>query len=86
MTDTTQDLRQQPLQIAKPIKESKTKNAIIKGKNKVRAFYIECKRVLKVTKRPDKLEFRTIVKISGLGMVVVGFIGFLIHIIKEVFF
>jgi len=60
--------------------------AIHSGWRKLRAFYIESKRVMKVTRKPGKEEFRTIVKISGLGMVVIGLIGFVIHIIKEVFF
>ena len=45
-------------------------------------FAQECKRVLKVTKKPSKFEFKTIVKVSGLGMAIIGIIGFLIHFIK----
>ncbi len=45
-------------------------------------FIKECKRVLKVTRKPNKEEFKTIVKVSGLGMVLIGSIGFLLHVIK----
>ena len=56
---------------------------------KLKLFVAECKRVLIVTKKPSKLEFKTIVKASGLGMMIIGLVGFLIQmiyvIIKEGF-
>ncbi|MBN2421011.1 protein translocase SEC61 complex subunit gamma [Candidatus Woesearchaeota archaeon] len=52
---------------------------------KVKRFYNECVRVLTVTKKPDKIEFMTIVKVSGLGMAVIGIIGFIIAMIKQLF-
>lgn len=52
---------------------------------RLKSFTNECKRVLKVTKKPNSLEFKTIVKVSGLGMLVIGLIGFLIQIIKQLF-
>lgn len=51
-------------------------------KFKLRIFISECKRVLLVTKKPDKEEFLTIVKVSGIGMLVIGFIGFVIQVMK----
>jgi len=53
---------------------------------KFKSFIFECVRVLKVTRKPDKEEFKTIVKISGLGIMLIGLIGFLITIIKQLFF
>ncbi len=53
---------------------------------KFRMFLLESVRVLRVTKRPDKQEFATTVKVSALGMLIIGFIGFLIQIIKIMFF
>lgn len=53
---------------------------------KLKRFWIECKRVLRVTKKPDKQEFKLIVKISAIGMAVMGIIGFLIHFLKVVIF
>ena len=53
---------------------------------KLKRFVIECKRVLRVTKKPTSFEFKTIVKVSGLGMIVIGMIGFIIQIIKQLFF
>ena len=49
----------------------------------IKPFITECKRVLRVTKKPDTEEFKTIVKVSGIGILVVGLIGFLLFIIKE---
>ena len=47
-------------------------------KMKLKRFANECIRVLKITKKPDKQEFKTIVKVSALGMLVIGLVGFLI--------
>lgn len=52
---------------------------------KLRSFYKKCVRVLRVTKKPSNQEFKTIVKVSGLGILVIGALGFLIHIIFRVF-
>ncbi len=53
---------------------------------RLKAFIMECKRVLRVTKKPDKQEFVTIVKISSVGIAIIGFIGFLVHFAKELLF
>ncbi|MBI2137996.1 protein translocase SEC61 complex subunit gamma [Candidatus Woesearchaeota archaeon] len=49
-------------------------------------FLHECLRVLKVTKRPDKQEFLTTFKVAGLGMLIIGLLGFVIQLIKLFFF
>jgi protein transport protein SEC61 subunit gamma-like protein len=51
--------------------------------HKIKAFCEECRRVLKVTKKPSNIEFKTIVKVSGMGMAIIGVVGFVIHIIRE---
>ncbi len=53
---------------------------------KVKAFIQESIRVLKVTRKPDSFEFKTIVKVSGLGILVIGLIGFVVQMIKLLFF
>ena len=53
---------------------------------KFKSFINECLRVLRVTRKPDKIEFKTIVKVSGLGMIIIGLIGFMITMIKELVF
>jgi len=53
---------------------------------KLKRFTGECVRVLKVTKKPDSLEFKTIVKVSGMGILVIGLIGFLFSMAKQIIF
>lgn len=50
---------------------------------KMKRFGKECLRVLKVTKKPNKEEYKTIVKVSGLGILIIGLIGFLIQMLKQ---
>jgi protein transport protein SEC61 subunit gamma and related proteins len=45
-------------------------------------FLKECARVLKVTKKPSMKDYKTVVKISALGIAIIGMMGFLIHISK----
>lgn len=71
----------------KLVEEPKHIGAPVPGKiERLKAFIMECKRVLRVTKKPDKQEFTTIVKISAIGIAIIGFIGFLVHFAKELLF
>lgn len=49
---------------------------------KVKSYLTECVRVLRVTKKPSMEEFKTVVKISGLGILIIGLIGFIIQMLK----
>jgi len=51
-----------------------------------KSFLKECRRVLKVTKKPSKQEFGVIVKISGLGILAIGLIGFVLQMLREIIF
>lgn len=53
-------------------------------KTKLKSGAKEYKRVLKITKKPTRDEFKTIVKISGIGILAIGFIGFIIQMIYQV--
>ena len=55
-------------------------------KYKLKSFVMECVRVLRVTKKPDAIEYKTIVKVSGLGILIIGLIGFVVQMIKLLFF
>jgi len=57
---------------------------ISKNLSKLSEFIAECRRVLKVTKKPSNDEFKTIVKVSGLGMIIIGAIGFLVQMIRSI--
>lgn len=43
----------------------------------------EYKRVYSITKKPDKTEFMATVKASGLGILVIGMVGFIITMIVQ---
>ncbi|MBN1274793.1 protein translocase SEC61 complex subunit gamma [Candidatus Woesearchaeota archaeon] len=45
-------------------------------------FTKESMRVLRITKKPDKTEFKTIFKVSGLGILVIGLVGFVLSMVK----
>ena len=89
--EVPKEVQQEPKQIAQPT-QAYIPRATATGEfkpskwQKLKNFGVECMRVLRVTKKPDKAEFKTIVKISGSGMAIIGFIGFFIHFAKELFF
>ena len=71
----------------KLVNEPKKIGAPFSGKlDRLKSFIVECKRVLRVTKKPNRQEFITVVKISAIGMAVIGLIGFIIHFAKELLF
>jgi len=53
---------------------------------KKKSFYQECVRVFKITKKPTKLEFKRIFAISGLGVLLIGLIGFAVTLVYSLFF
>ena len=44
-----------------------------------KSFILESIRVFKITKKPSGTEFKTIVKVSALGIAIIGLLGFLIQ-------
>ena len=53
---------------------------------KLKAFASECRRVLTVTKKPTRDELVTIVKVSGIGIGLIGLIGFVLQIFNKLIF
>jgi protein transport protein SEC61 subunit gamma-like protein len=51
-----------------------------------KSFINESWRVLKITKKPTGEEFKAIVKVSGLGILAIGAIGFVVQLISNLFF
>lgn len=43
----------------------------------------DCKRVLKVSRKPDKQEYLEFSKIVAIGIVIIGVVGFIIVLIGE---
>jgi protein transport protein SEC61 subunit gamma and related proteins len=53
--------------------------------SRAKSFLRQNKRVLKITKKPSKEEYKITLKVSGLGILVIGFIGFLIYLVGVMF-
>lgn len=47
------------------------------------SFLKQCNRVLHISKKPDRLEYQNVAKITGLGVIVIGVIGFIISLIAQ---
>ena len=50
---------------------------------KIKSFISQVSRVLLVSSKPDKSEYKQSVKITGLGMIIIGIIGFVIFMIVQ---
>ena len=53
---------------------------------KATSFYLKCKRVWQVLKKPTKEEFKSSSKISAISIVVLGIVGFIISLIITALF
>ena len=51
---------------------------------RLKRFVLESVRVLRVTKKPDSDEFKTVVKVAGAGILLIGLIGFLMQLASQV--
>ena len=47
----------------------------------LKRFWLQARRVVLVSTKPDPDEFKVALKITGLGIVVIGVIGFVIYLI-----
>ncbi|MBU0469849.1 MAG: protein translocase SEC61 complex subunit gamma [Nanoarchaeota archaeon] len=52
-------------------------------KYKVKRFIKETIRVLRITKKPNKQEYTSVVKVTGLGILIIGALGFIIFLLKH---
>jgi protein transport protein SEC61 subunit gamma and related proteins len=52
---------------------------------KTKSFILKCKRVWYVLRKPTRKEFETIAKVSAVGILILGFIGFLISLVMKIF-
>lgn len=48
---------------------------------RLKSFILESKRVFRITKKPTMPEFKAVVKVSSIGIALIGIIGFIIQII-----
>lgn len=52
----------------------------------LKAFVAKSKRVWLVLKKPSRKEFEMVAKVSAIGVLLLGVIGFLVSILIKVFF
>ncbi len=57
---------------------------VVNKPNRVKKFIKETSRVLRITKKPNQEEFKTLLKVTGLGIAIIGIIGFLIFLVKQI--
>ena len=55
-------------------------------KQKITSLYTQYKRVWRLLKKPTMEEFKTISKVTAIGLVVIGALGFVITIAMSPFF
>lgn len=52
-------------------------------KGSTQKFFKECKRVIRVSKKPDKEEFLNFSKVTAIGIAIIGVIGFVMVLISQ---
>ncbi len=52
---------------------------------RIKSFLIQCRRVWMILRKPTMDEFKAIAKVSALGMLIIGLIGFIVSDIIKVF-
>jgi len=52
---------------------------------KLKSFALKCTRVWHILRKPDKEEYIMVAKISALGILVIGLMGFLVSLIMNLF-
>lgn len=56
------------------------------NKESISSFLKQCERVLRVSKKPDADEYKTVAKVTGLGIIIIGVIGFIVSLLSQVIF
>ncbi len=55
-------------------------------KEKLTSFYLQCVRVWNLLRKPTNEEFKMVAKVSALGILAIGAVGFIIADIIKIFF
>jgi len=53
------------------------------NKKTISQFIKQCRRVLHVSKKPEREEYINVAKITGIGVIIMGMIGFIISLIAQ---
>lgn len=56
------------------------------NKESINSFLKQCERVLRVSKKPDANEYKTVAKVTGVGIIIIGVIGFIVSLLSQVLF
>ena len=51
----------------------------------IKSFFSKCKRVWHTLKKPSKEEFEKVAKVSAIGILILGLLGFIIALIMKIF-
>lgn len=54
-------------------------------RTKLGSFLVQCKRVWQVLRKPTAEEFKAIAKVSAIGILIIGAVGFLIADVMKLF-
>ena len=57
----------------------------VSWRSKLGSFIVQCKRVWQVLRKPTMEEFKMIAKVSAIGILIIGAVGFLIADIIKIF-
>jgi protein transport protein SEC61 subunit gamma-like protein len=52
---------------------------------KIKSFLLQCSRVWSVLRKPSMDELKIVTKVSAIGLLIVGLLGFLISIVMNLF-
>lgn len=53
------------------------------NKETISQFIKQCRRVLHISKKPEREEYKNVAKITGIGIIIIGVIGFIITLIAQ---
>lgn len=56
------------------------------NKESIGSFIKQCERVLKISRKPDNDEYKTVAKVTGIGVIAIGVVGFIITIVSQLLF
>ncbi|MBM3309665.1 MAG: protein translocase SEC61 complex subunit gamma [Candidatus Altiarchaeales archaeon] len=51
---------------------------------KVRKMFSEARRIIVLTRKPKKSEFNETIKVTGAGILIMGFIGFVVLLLSRI--
>ena len=56
------------------------------NKESIGSFIKQCERVLKISRKPDNSEYKTVANVTGIGVIAIGVVGFIITIVSQLLF